>query len=80
MMPISWGRQYMYPNGVGNICTIEGNMYARMYNRILSDEMLPSARRLIGSMYVFQQNMMKHDPKYTSGAVQNFLRKKKSKF
>ena len=51
---MAWG--CFSSNGVGNICTIEGNMYARMYNRILSDEMLPSARRLIGSRDVSQQD------------------------
>ena len=71
---IVWG--CFSSNGVGNICTIEGNMNAKMYNRILSDQMFPSAQRLIGSNYVFQQD---NDPKHTSGAVQNFLKKKKVK-
>ena len=48
-------------------------MNVRKYIRIMSDHMIPSARRLFEEEYIFQQN---NDPKHTAKIRAEYLRKK----
>ena len=59
--------------GTGSIHLIDGTMNAAKYIRIFSQYMLPSARRLIGSDFIFQQD---NDPKHTAKATKNFMNSK----
>ena len=59
--------------GVGPIFNIKGNMNAAMYRDILSEEMLPCARRNLPRGWIFQQE---NDPKHRSQLLQEFFCKK----
>ena len=50
-------------SGVGEICIIDGKMDSAKYQNILRNHLRPSALKLIGEDYVFQQD---NDPKHTS--------------
>ncbi|MCG8431896.1 MAG: transposase [Candidatus Omnitrophica bacterium] len=67
-----WG--CMAASGVGNMQFIDGIMDAEYYEEILSTEMIPSARKLLGRQYIFQHD---NDPKHTAKRVTAFLTKKK---
>ena len=49
-------------------------MTGPVYRKILIHHLVPSARRLCGSNFVFQHD---NDPKHTSGVVQRYLANKK---
>jgi transposase len=61
-------------DGVGPIHRIEGIMEQVMYKNIISDIMLPHARRFMGRGWLFQQD---NDPKHTAKSVKEFFNKKK---
>ena len=61
-------------NGVGDIHIIKDTLTSAKYVRILSDHMVPSARRLIGPKYVFQQD---NDPKHTANNTKKWFQDKK---
>lgn len=69
-----WG--CMSAGGTGRLHFIEGIMDRFMYKGILSSQMLPSAKTLIGGKYIFQHD---NDPKHTSKVVKEFLAQKKVK-
>lgn len=71
---MAWG--CFNSTGVGNIHVVEGIMNARMYIRIISTHMIPSASRLFESEYIFQQD---NDPKHTARVVKEYFERKKIK-
>ena len=59
-----WG--CLNSTGTGSICQINGTMTSHKYVRILSEHLIPSANRLVGNNYIFQQdNDSKHTAKNT---------------
>ena len=56
-----WG--CMSAKGVGNLHFIEGIMNADVYLDILTTQMMPSAKKLMGRKYIFQHD---NDPKHTA--------------
>lgn len=60
--------------GTGNLHVIEGNMNAESYQHILAQHMIPSAHRLIGRQFVFQQD---NDPKHTANKTKDFFKRRK---
>lgn len=69
-----WG--CMSSKGLGRLHFIDGIMNSDMYIEILRDQMLPSAREVMGRRYLFQHD---NDPKHTSKKVTAFLKQKKVK-
>lgn len=60
--------------GTGLLHRINGRMDGAMYRKILSENLLPSARKLkMGRGWVFQQD---NDPKHTAKATKEWLKKK----
>ncbi|KAI4889496.1 hypothetical protein NFI96_008345 [Prochilodus magdalenae] len=60
--------------GTGLLLRINGRMDGAMYHKILSDNLLPSARTLkMGHGWVFQYD---NDPKHTAKATKEWLKKK----
>jgi len=59
--------------GVGDICIIEDKLTSAKYVRILSTHMQPSAARLVGPEYIFQQD---NDPKHTANNTKGWLSRK----
>ena len=60
--------------GTGRLHHIDGKMDGAMYRKILSDNLLPSARALkMGRGWVFQQD---NDPKHTAKATKEWLKRK----
>ena len=62
--------------GLGNVYHIQDTLNAAKYIRILSGHMLPSAHRLIGPNYIFQQD---NDSKHTAKATKNYFERKNIK-
>lgn len=60
--------------GVGPIFKIEGNMDSTHYKEIVSEQMLPYARRNMPRGWIFQQD---NDPKHRSKLLQEFFTDKK---
>lgn len=69
-----WG--CMASNGLGRLHFIDGIMNSDAYMEILKNQMLPSARNLLGRRYLFQHD---NDPKHKSKKVTEFLHQKKVK-
>ena len=63
-------------NGTGDLHVIENKMNAAVYQDILREHMLPSARRLIGRQYYFQHD---NDPKHTAKSTAAFLKARRVK-
>ena len=61
-------------SGVGDIHIIKDTLTSAKYVRILSNHMVPSARRLIGPKYIFQQD---NDPKHTANNTKKWFQDKK---
>ena len=60
--------------GTGQLHRINGRMDGAMYRKILSDNFLPSSRKLkMGRGWVFQHD---NDPKLTAKATKEWLNKK----
>jgi transposase len=59
--------------GVGDIYIIDDTLTSAKYVRILSTYMVPSASRLIGSEYIFQQD---NDPKHTAKNTKDWFSRK----
>uniref|UniRef100_A0AAY4B0Y1 Tc1-like transposase DDE domain-containing protein n=1 Tax=Denticeps clupeoides TaxID=299321 RepID=A0AAY4B0Y1_9TELE len=60
--------------GTGQLHRINGKMDGAMYRKILSDNLLPSARKLkMGRGWVFQHD---NDPKHTAKATKEWPKKK----
>ena len=59
--------------GVGDIYIIPDILTSHKYVRILSDHMVPSARRLFDAAYIFQQD---NDPKHTAKNTKTYLQSK----
>lgn len=57
--------------GTGEIAVIEGRMDSIQYQQILKDFMIPSAHRLIGRRFTFQQD---NDPKHCSRSTKKFFK------
>jgi transposase len=69
----AWGC-YTY-HGVGYLHRIEGIMDKKIYQNILKDQMLPSAKVLFpDGNYIFQQD---NDPKHTSELCKDHLARKR---
>ena len=66
----------MSSKGLGRLHFIDGIMNSDMYIEILRDQMMPSAREVLGRRYLFQHD---NDPKHTSKKVTAFLKQKKVK-
>ena len=56
-------------SGTDDLCCVEGSMNAAKYQDILYSHLLPSARRLIGWKFVFQQD---NDPKHSAKSTKEF--------
>jgi DDE superfamily endonuclease/Transposase len=59
--------------GLGNVYHIQDILTAARYVRILSGQMRPSADRLIGPNYIFQQD---NDPKHTAKVTKKYFETK----
>uniref|UniRef100_A0AAY4AD58 Transposase n=1 Tax=Denticeps clupeoides TaxID=299321 RepID=A0AAY4AD58_9TELE len=67
-----WG--CLSAKGTGQLHRINGKMDGATYRKILSDNLLPSARKLkMGRGWVFQHD---NDPKHTAKATKEWLKKK----
>lgn len=69
-----WG--CMSAAGVGELVEIEGTLNAAKYEQILEEKMLPSARRLVGRGFLFQQD---NDSKHTAKSTQAYLKGRRIK-
>ena len=70
-----WG--YFSSLGVGKLRVSEGIMDSKMYQEILDENLLPSARVLkLGRSFLFQQD---NDPKHMSKSTKAWFHKKKVK-
>ncbi|CAF4789727.1 unnamed protein product [Rotaria sp. Silwood2] len=63
-----WG--CMSANGVGNLVLVEGTMYKEQYEKILTENVKQSAKKLKMKSFIFQQD---NDPKHTAGTINDWL-------
>ncbi len=61
----------MAASGLDKLHFIDGTMNLEMYVEILQRQMLPSARKLLGRLYIFQHD---NDAKHTVKKVGDFLK------